>query len=91
MKPKRALPYSEEPNTFPCCEADESALQNSALFFVRSVLVLISHVGLPNDVLLSYFPTKISCVFLTSPIRAKTFTSQPYFFLIPLLREDHKL
>ena len=72
MEPQSSLPYSQAPATCPYPESTPSSPHNPFPTSWRSILILSSHLhlGLPNGLFPSGFPTKTLCTPLPSSIRA---------------------
>jgi len=95
MAPSGSLPCSQEPATGPYSEPDESIAYTHALFLLRSVLILSSHISLrlPSG-LFSGFPARILYTFFIFPMHA---VCPAYLILdsitliIGLCSEQHKL
>jgi hypothetical protein len=95
MEHEGSIPCSQEPSTSPYHEPDQYSTYHPILSFLRSILILSTHLrlGLPSGLFASGFPTNLLYTILVSPIRA---TYSAHLFLLVLifliiLCEEYKL
>jgi hypothetical protein len=84
MELERSLPCSQEPSTGPYPEQDQSNPIHTIPSYLRSILILFTHLrlGLPCDLFPYGFPTNILYAVLLAQIRA---TCPAYLILIYLI------